>query len=428
MGGGPVPEIEIKALAEQAPAKNTEAEAIQVFTGKEELPRGFFFYQDHQQGQERSKLFALPEYPSADSAHVVIAAMATKTPAYITHQEALLRDYKLQASEMGANALYMSTGNLNLAFAIYASSTPPSLQHAEASELMREERKALSGYKPLGVVRPLPLTQAALQIDTRKARCYAMSVALAGDAQLSHDAQAALYVSVESDDGLLGNGSVAGPKESIDNADGLQIEAPTHGRFVAMRSFSSELGCARGPARANIMLWSKGKSSQIGSGSASVQIYERSISNAELAHMEAERAQQLEQARIAAEEQRQLDQERERERQRQLERDREDADRLARQDAARASSASSSSASAHFSISLKNECSQTVKLFIGETPKFGSGTSTSVSSNSINSYSGSGSQTYWIVDDSGNGISSYSARPGSQSLRILPSCTGFAQR
>ena len=77
-------------------------------------------------------------------------------------------------------------------------------------------------------------------------------------------------------------------------------------------------------------------------------------------------------------------------------------------------------------MSLKNECARTVKIFIGDKPKYGSGTNTSVSSNSINSYSGTAPRTYWIIDDSENGLSAYTATPGSQSVRILPSCTGFA--
>ena len=58
--------------------------------------------------------------------------------------------------------------------------------------------------------------------------------------------------------------------------------------------------------------------------------------------------------------------------------------------------------------------------------KYGSGTNTSIGANTISSYSGTAPQMYWIIDDSENGLSAYTAHPGSQSVRILPSCTGFA--
>ncbi|MBI4953181.1 MAG: hypothetical protein HY908_14205 [Myxococcales bacterium] len=82
--------------------------------------------------------------------------------------------------------------------------------------------------------------------------------------------------------------------------------------------------------------------------------------------------------------------------------------------------------STHYSLSLHNSCKQTVKLFIGEKPPFSSGTNTSLSSNTTTSYSGSAPENIWIVDDSGKPMSSYTAHPGSQTMQILESCTGFS--
>jgi hypothetical protein len=79
-------------------------------------------------------------------------------------------------------------------------------------------------------------------------------------------------------------------------------------------------------------------------------------------------------------------------------------------------------------ISLRNTCSQTVKLFFGDKPKFGSGTYTTIGSNTITSYSMKPGDMLWIVDDSQNGISSVTASPGTNTVEITQSCTGFSVR
>lgn len=93
-------------------------------------------------------------------------------------------------------------------------------------------------------------------------------------------------------------------------------------------------------------------------------------------------------------------------------------------------SSSSSSAPAApqvISVSLHNDCPSTVKLFLGEKPKFGSGTNTSLGSNTTTSYQMKPGDMIWITDDSENGVSSTSIGGGGtfQSIRIMPSCTGF---
>ena len=79
----------------------------------------------------------------------------------------------------------------------------------------------------------------------------------------------------------------------------------------------------------------------------------------------------------------------------------------------------------NWSLSLKNNCKKTVKLFLGNKPKFGSGTSTSISANTISSYSGREGDLIWIVDERDNGLSSLSPR-GSQRIQITEGCSGFA--
>lgn len=428
---GPPPEIVTKQLSEETHPVTTTPENIAIYTGKSELPRGFFFYQDRngEGGTLRTKLYAMPAYPTTSAPHIVIAGMGTERPVYAAQRSALLQSYKERASAMGANALYLTGDRHPLAFAVVASDATPPKDEKTFVDLANEERRKLPGYKKLGAPTTLALTNAQFSVDTQKARCYAMSVVFHGGRQLNAAAESALFVSLESRDKLLGNKSLAGPKEVIDNPDGLEILAPTHGRFLNMRSFSRELGCAAGSGQAVLKLWTSGNTTAIGQGDATVQIFQKSISNRQLSQLLQRREQRMEEARIAAERQRRMDEARAAERERERERDRERERNRDRMNAtASASQSSRQATSTHFSMSLKNECRQTVKLFIGDKPKYGSGTSTSVSSNSINSYSGMGPKTYWIVDSSGNGISSYTASPGSNNVRILSSCTGFARR
>jgi hypothetical protein len=79
------------------------------------------------------------------------------------------------------------------------------------------------------------------------------------------------------------------------------------------------------------------------------------------------------------------------------------------------------------SVTLHNDCPNTVKLFLGEKPKYGSGTNTSLGSNTTTSYQMKPGDMIWITDDSENGVSSTSIGGGgsSQSIRIMPGCTGF---
>ena len=81
----------------------------------------------------------------------------------------------------------------------------------------------------------------------------------------------------------------------------------------------------------------------------------------------------------------------------------------------------------YYSLTLHNSCPETLDLFIGDgTPPFGSGTYTNIGSNTTQSESGTLPETFWIVDESRNPISSFSPSAGSSSIQILSSCSGFA--
>ncbi|MGZ3422691.1 MAG: hypothetical protein ACXWUG_05650 [Polyangiales bacterium] len=77
------------------------------------------------------------------------------------------------------------------------------------------------------------------------------------------------------------------------------------------------------------------------------------------------------------------------------------------------------------SLTLHNDCKKTVKLFLGDKPKWGSGTNTSIGSNTTQSYSLGVGKMIWIVDDSENGVAQYTGQPGSHRIKIPASCTGF---
>lgn len=83
----------------------------------------------------------------------------------------------------------------------------------------------------------------------------------------------------------------------------------------------------------------------------------------------------------------------------------------------------------HYSLTLHNSCSQTVGLYHGTgggRPPFATGTYGSIGSNTTESFSGFAPETFWIVDESRNGVSSFTASGGSQRIEITSGCSGFA--
>jgi len=77
------------------------------------------------------------------------------------------------------------------------------------------------------------------------------------------------------------------------------------------------------------------------------------------------------------------------------------------------------------SVTLRNSCRDTVKVFYGNKPKFGSGTYSTLSSNSVSSKQFRPGDMVWIVDDSENGIASATVDDRTRSIEVDSSCTGF---
>jgi hypothetical protein len=80
------------------------------------------------------------------------------------------------------------------------------------------------------------------------------------------------------------------------------------------------------------------------------------------------------------------------------------------------------------SVSIYNACPDTVKLFEGDDPKFGSGRTSSLSHNQTQSFSLKAGDQVWLLDSDGNGVSSLSASPSMARVEVNDSCSGFRPR
>jgi hypothetical protein len=93
-----------------------------------------------------------------------------------------------------------------------------------------------------------------------------------------------------------------------------------------------------------------------------------------------------------------------------------------------ASESSTPSAPSTVSVTIKNSCGETVKVFFGDKPKFGSGTYSSASENSRSNHSFSPGDQFWIVDDSQNGVANVAVTESTREIEILGSCDRLAAR
>ncbi|MEO8876709.1 MAG: hypothetical protein ABI461_14045 [Polyangiaceae bacterium] len=75
-------------------------------------------------------------------------------------------------------------------------------------------------------------------------------------------------------------------------------------------------------------------------------------------------------------------------------------------------------------VEIHSDCTDSVPLFLGEKPKFGSGTKTSISSNSTTSFprDSDGTLTVWIIDEQENGLASVKVSKRMKRIDIGRSC------
>lgn len=76
------------------------------------------------------------------------------------------------------------------------------------------------------------------------------------------------------------------------------------------------------------------------------------------------------------------------------------------------------------SIEIHSDCTDSVPLFLGDKPKFGSGTKTSISANTTTSFprDSDGTLTIWIIDDQENGLASVHVTKRMKKVSIGRSC------
>lgn len=415
------PELEVKMLSQEKFTPVTTGEQIQVITSRSDLPVGFLF---HQYPNNDKKLLALPGYPSANLPHVIIGAITHQETGGMGTSERMLQAYQAKAAEMGGNALFSSSKNEHWAYVIRISNAYPSTENPSVDKLLAQAGADFGDYQPDGEVKTIDL-KAALPVEfkTRSSRCYAVALALEPDASLGEKGRRGLYGSSRSMDQLMFNHGFAA-KEQFTSPEGLELSAPQDGPFVNMRSMSAFIGCSEKDSAVALELRGPGRAGDLGQGRIQVQLLSKKISSAELKTRLKDHQEAVARARAEAEAARQEELRLARERAARQEEERKRAEEERRQ---AASAPSTGGGSQTFSLTLKNNCSRTVKIFIGDKPKWGSGTYSSVSSNSVNSYSGFAPQSFWIIDDSQNGISSYTTSPGSQRIQITPSCSGFAR-
>ncbi len=79
-------------------------------------------------------------------------------------------------------------------------------------------------------------------------------------------------------------------------------------------------------------------------------------------------------------------------------------------------------------MTIRSSCRDTVRVFYGDKPKYGSGTTSSISSNSVNSHSFMPGDMFWIVDQSDNGLDSVTLGPGISTIEINSDCRSISTR
>jgi hypothetical protein len=77
------------------------------------------------------------------------------------------------------------------------------------------------------------------------------------------------------------------------------------------------------------------------------------------------------------------------------------------------------------SVTQRSSCKENVRVFIGDKPKFGSGTTSSVAPNSVSSRQMKEGDMVWIVDGSDDPIASTRIQSGTSTIEVDGSCKGW---
>jgi|APMed6443717190_1056831.scaffolds.fasta_scaffold13780_2 hypothetical protein len=90
--------------------------------------------------------------------------------------------------------------------------------------------------------------------------------------------------------------------------------------------------------------------------------------------------------------------------------------------------AETATAPATVSVTLVNACSDTVKVFFGDKPKFGSGRYSSLSSNSRTNQTFKPGDQLWIVDDGQNGVANAKIEASTREIEVASGCKTLRAR
>ena len=274
---------------------------VLVVPSTDELPRGFFFYEDPRIGYV--KLHSVEDYPTSRNPHRVLGALSwapIRPKAEVTPEQAVA-DLSFEAAAIGANAVVLRAGSERYAYALRLSASQPP-KPARHGKLIRRERRELRGFAPMGRARKSSMSDGTeVELKARPGRCYAVVFALDRDAHLSEAALAGIRVDVQTDDPLLQGRSVIA-REDIENEEGLRIFAPVMGRYVHLRAFSREIGCAWQKGPITLAVRSLTGETNLGAGTFWTQLLVKRISKEELDTKKAAHDRAWEEARRAAEE------------------------------------------------------------------------------------------------------------------------------
>jgi hypothetical protein len=80
------------------------------------------------------------------------------------------------------------------------------------------------------------------------------------------------------------------------------------------------------------------------------------------------------------------------------------------------------------SVTLVNACSDTVKVFFGDKPKFGSGRYSTLSSNSRTNQTFKPGDQLWIVDDGQNGVANAKIESSTREIEVASGCKTLRAR
>jgi len=421
--------VQERVLITQRLPVRAQPSQLVVFDRVKDLPRGLFYYRSG----STKKLFAVRDFPTAAAPHRVVAVFGWPRVRYSSRGR-LPERVRARASQLGATALFRPGRYSRVVYALLVSRAKPAPNRRSARALIRDQAAKHPGYRRYG--RPVQKRLDDLErivVRTSPATCYKVVVALDTVADLGPVGQAGISTLVSSGDPLIRRRSYM-PIERIRTAGGYRIRAPLHGRYVKLRAFTVGVGCAMTTTTASVYVRASTRRTNLGHGTAWIQVLTRRISHQELRTRKADSDRRYRLARLRSERYRRERLRRERERR--YRREEERRRRYERSRSYRSSRrygrttrryGSSSSRRGSYSLRLKNRCRRTVRLFIGRKPRFSSGRNTRLGGNTVTSYSGSAPQTIWIVGSSGRGLSSYALGAGRHELVITRSCMGFAR-